>query len=69
MTDTSPLPPEPNSDAGEAFPPEPDEAGSPLPEEPSSEARSPLSPESGSGAGEAFPPEPDEETGSPLPPE
>ena len=69
MTDASPFPPEPNSDAGEAFPPEPDETRSPLPGEPSTEAGSPLVPESGSDAGEAFPPEPDEETGSPLSPE
>jgi len=33
MTDTSPLPPERGSDAGEVFPPEPDETGSPLPPE------------------------------------
>jgi hypothetical protein len=33
MTYASPFPPEPNSDAGEVFPPEPDEPGSPLPPE------------------------------------
>jgi hypothetical protein len=68
MTDTSPFPPEHGSQAREAFPPEPDEPGSPLVPEPEAEASETFPPEHGSQAREAFPPEPDE-PGSPLPPE
>jgi hypothetical protein len=72
---TSPVPPEPGSEAGEVFPPEPGaEAGEAFPPEPGNEAGEVLPPEPGSGRTEVLPPEPDEPDepdgpGSPLPPE